>query len=102
MKRDFGLADLGETERPFELLALLFYAEFPARPIRVGEAIIAILPFEAGIARLLATLHTAEEAGKGPIKPPQDILQHVGGNLLVFFAHLCFDFWYGILLLVVI
>src|SRR5713226_7216960 len=47
MKPDLDIPNLGEMQRAFERVPLLFYVQLPACPIRVGEAIIAVWAFEA-------------------------------------------------------
>src|SRR6266480_1831354 len=69
MERDFCLADLGETERPFQLLALLFYGELPAGLIGIGETIIAIAALETREPRIFAMLAPSKEVLKSLIKP---------------------------------
>jgi len=75
--------------------------ELPASTIRIGEAIIAVAPLEARETRNLPILATAKESLKCSILPSQDILENMGGYVLVFFPDLAFDLRQIILLIVV-
>src|SRR5207253_9237908 len=67
MERDCCLADLGETERPFQLLALVFDGELPAGLIVIGETIIAMAALETREPRIFAMLAPLKEAQKSLI-----------------------------------
>src|SRR5207237_621652 len=60
------------------------YRKFPSCSIRIGKALISIPALETGIARGFPILHAPEERSKGFIQAVQDILEHVGSNILVF------------------
>ena len=67
----------------------------------IGEGIVAVASLEAGIARLLAILHAAEEVFKRPIQAQEHILKHLAVNILVLWPDFCLDLRQIALLLVV-
>ena len=89
---DFGMSYLGEMQE--------LSIEFPTRPIRVGEAIIAVFAFEARVAWLLPIAHPSKESIKGFVESSQSILKDMSGDLFVLWPHFVFNFWKVILLLI--
>ena len=67
--------------------AIQYGTAMPAH-LRIGEAVVAFLPLEARISRLLAILHAAKECLECFIQPVQDILQDLGVDVTVFWPHL--------------
>src|SRR6266581_1888915 len=74
MEDDLALPDLGEMQRSFELLSLLFSGELPTRSIRIGEAIIAVAALKPWITWIFSIQEPPEEVLKCLVKASQDIL----------------------------
>ncbi len=66
----------------------------------IGEAVVAVAPVEAGIARLFTCAHAAEEGLKGMLNTQHDILQDLAVDLGIV-GHGFFNAWqFGLLLVI--
>ena len=65
-------------------------AIFQRRPIAkllVGKGMVPVAALKPGIAWLLSCLDPAEEGGKGTVESGEDILQHLGMDVMVLWAY---------------
>ena len=93
MQLHFDRADLRKTNT-------MFICEGEAS-LRVGETIVAMTPLKPRIAWRLAVLASAEKGIEGFLDAPENILQHLGMDLLVLLADRL-DLWQLVRLLIVV